>query len=48
MTDSIADYLTRIRNKTACIVTFLDGKDKQKLNKKDCFEIGKNIGKFKI
>ena len=40
------NYLTRIRNKTACIVTFLDGKDKQKLNNKDCFEIGKNIGKF--
>ena len=39
-------YLTRIKNKTACIVTFLDGKDKQNLNVKNCYDVGKNIGQL--
>ena len=44
--DKDGEYLTRIKNKTACIVTFLNGRDKKKLNVKNCFEIGKNIGKL--
>ncbi len=39
-------YLTLIKNKAACIVTFLDGKDKQHLNNKNCYDVGKNIGKL--
>ena len=39
-------YLTLIKNKAACIVTFVNGKDKKNLNNKDCYEVGKNIGKL--
>ena len=34
-------YLINLKNKTACIVSFLDGKDKKKLNIKDCYAVGK-------
>ena len=37
-------YLTLIKNKAACIVTFLKGKDKKNLNNKNCYDVGKNIG----
>jgi len=39
-------YLTLIKNKAACVVTFLNGKDKQSLNNKNCYEVGKNIGRL--
>ena len=39
-------YLTLIKNKSACIVTFLEGKDKKKLNNKNCYDIGKNIARL--
>ena len=39
-------YLTLIKNKAACIVTFLHGKDKVNLDNKNCYEVGKNIGKL--
>jgi len=39
-------YLTLIKNKSACVVTFVEGKDKKKLSNKDCHEIGKNIAKL--
>ena len=39
-------FLTKIKNKTASIVSFVEGKDKLKLNPKNCYEIGKNIAKF--
>jgi homoserine kinase type II len=39
-------YLSKIKGKSACIVSFIEGKDKIKLNSKNCFEIGKNIAKF--
>ena len=39
-------YLTMIKNKSACIVTFLRGKDKIILNNKNCYDAGKNIGKL--
>ena len=38
--------LIKIKNKTASIVSFVEGKDKLKLNPKNCYEIGKNIAKF--
>jgi len=39
-------YLCEIKKKPACIVTFLEGADKNNLNYKNCFDIGKNIAKF--
>jgi len=39
-------HLCKIKQKPACIVTFLDGTDKTNLNNKNCFDIGKNIAKF--
>ena len=40
------NYLIRIKNKTACIVSYLKGKDRQNLSLKNCYEIGRNIGKL--
>ncbi len=40
------DYLIKIKNKTACIVSFLEGKDKKILNLKNCFETGKTIAQM--
>ena len=42
------NYLIRIKNKTACIVSFLEGKDKKKLNIKNCFDIGKVIAQMHL
>ena len=39
-------YLINLRNKTACIVTFLKGKDKKTLNLKNCYEIGRMIAEM--
>ena len=39
-------HLCLIKEKPACIVTFLEGVDKTNLNYKNCFDIGKNIAKF--
>ncbi len=39
-------FLIKIKNKTGSIVSFVDGKDKLKLNPKNCYEIGKNIAKL--
>ena len=39
-------YLIKLKNKSACIVTFIKGKDKKKLNNKECYQVGKNIAKF--
>ncbi len=36
-------YLIKIKNKTACIVSFLKGKDKKILNLKNCYDVGKMI-----
>ncbi len=40
------NFLIKIKNKTGSIVSFVEGKDKLKLNPKDCYEIGKNIAKL--
>ena len=42
------NYLFKIKNKNACIVTFLKGKDKHELSSKDCYTVGKNIAKLHI
>jgi len=39
-------FLIKVKNKTASIVSFVEGKDKLKLSPKNCYEIGKNIAKF--
>ena len=40
------NYIFKIKNKNACIVTFVKGKDKKELNFKDCYVVGKNIAKL--
>ncbi len=35
-------YLFKIKNKNACLVSFLKGKDKNQLKTNDCFQVGKN------
>ena len=42
------NYLIKIKNKAACIVSFLDGKDKKNLNLKNCFDIGKIIAQMHV
>tara|TARA_B100001540_G_scaffold182127_1_gene160625 strand:- start:200 stop:1153 length:954 start_codon:yes stop_codon:yes gene_type:complete len=41
-------YLLKIKNKSACLVSFLKGKDKKQLNYNDCYIVGKNIAKLHI
>ena len=41
-------YIFKLKNKNACIVSFLQGKDKKKLSINDCFSVGKNIAKLHI
>ena len=41
-------HLFKIKNKYACIVSFLKGKDKKRLNNNDCFIVGKNIAKLHL
>ncbi len=44
--DKNGKYLALIKNKSACIVTFLKGKDKNILDYKNCYDTGKNIAKL--
>jgi len=37
------NFIIKLKGKSACIVTFLKGKDKKKLNYKNCFDVGKMI-----
>jgi len=39
-------FIFKLKNKNACIVTFLKGKDKKQLSAKECFLVGKNIAKL--
>ena len=41
-------YIFKLKNKNACIVSFLKGKDKKQLSLNDCFIVGKNIAKLHI
>jgi len=40
------DHLFKLKNKSACIVSFLKGKDKKTLNLKNCYDIGKTIAEM--
>ena len=42
------NFTIRIKNKTACIVSFINGKDKKKLNLKNCFDVGKTIAEMHL
>ena len=39
-------YLFKIKNKVACVVSFLDGKDKKSLSLKNCYDIGKTVAQM--
>ncbi len=40
------DYLIKLKNKSACIVSFVEGKDKKTLKPNDCLAIGKWIARM--
>ena len=40
------NYLIRLKNKSACIVSFLKGKDKKNLDIKNCYDVGKIIAEM--
>ena len=42
------NYLFKLKNKTACIVSFLEGKDKKNLTLKNCYDIGKIIARMHL
>ena len=48
LNDNKGNYQFKIRNKTASIVAFLEGKDKKKLSYKNCFDIGKSIAQMHL
>jgi len=39
-------YSINLKNKNACIVSFLNGKDKKNLSTNECYVVGKNIAKL--
>ena len=41
-------YLLNLKSKTACIVSFLEGKDKKILNLQNCYDVGKMIAKMHL
>ena len=41
-------YLINIKNKTACIVSFLTGKDKKSLNLQNCYDVGVMIAELHL
>jgi homoserine kinase type II len=42
------NYLIKLKNKTGCIVSFLQGKDKKILNLNNCYDIGKTIAQIHL
>ena len=40
------NYLIKLKSKNACIVSFLEGKDKNTLDVKNCYEVGKIIARM--
>ena len=44
--DKNENYLIKLKNKTACVVSFLKGKDKQILNLNNCYQVGKIISQM--
>ena len=41
-------YIIKLKNKSACIVSFLEGKDKKLLSTNDCFAVGKSIARMHL
>ena len=41
-------FIFKVKNKEACIVTFLSGKDKKELSSSDCYSVGKNVAKLHL
>jgi homoserine kinase type II len=41
-------YLINLKNKTACIVSFLQGKDKKTLNPKNCYDVGRVMAQMHL
>ena len=41
-------YLIKLKNKTACIVSFVSGKDKKTLSYKNCYDVGKMVAQMHI
>jgi len=41
-------YLINLKNKSACIVSFLQGKDKKNLNTKNCYDVGRVIAQMHL
>jgi len=39
-------FLFKLKNKTACVVSFLSGKDKKNLSYKNCYDIGKTVAQI--
>ena len=46
--DKDGKYLINLKNKVACIVSFLRGKDKKILNLKNCYDVGKAIAQIHL
>ena len=46
--NSQGDFIIKLKKKLACIVTFIKGKDKKKLNNKNCFDIGKMVAQIHL
>ena len=42
------NYLIKLKNKSACIVSFLEGADKKFLKPNDCYKIGKTIARMHL
>ena len=42
------NYIIKLKNKSACIVSFLKGKDKKLLRPTDCYTIGKSIARMHL
>ena len=42
------NYLIKLRNKMACIVSFMEGKDKKKLSLKNCYDVGRIVGEMHL
>ena len=42
------NYIIKLKDKSACIVTFLSGRDKKNLNCKNCFDVGKMVAQMHL
>jgi len=42
------EFIFKLKGKSACIVSFLKGKDKRKLNNRNCFDIGRMVAQMHL